>query len=191
MPVFGRVVLFDLMKESFKRQIQPFIDAEVLFFLALSPTKAFVTFSLRPCGFVLAFHPDRAKGQALAPKFAGMIRARGSSFEHPITRAFVKAMVKDRPRLEAEHAGALKRTAEAESQWLSLAKGSAIEPLFSDAYAGLFRNPKAKPGAEREIYGGHLYPVFSDGRCRINVTGLPADSAQAAAHVSFFAKYLV
>jgi len=182
--------LADIMKESFRNQVQPFIDAEVPFLLALSPTKAFVTFSLRPCGFLLLYDPDRAKAQTLAPKLASMIRARGSSFEHPITRAFVKAMVKDRPRLEAEHVQALQRTAEAEEQWLSHARGSAIESLFSDAYAGLFRNPQAKAGAEREIYGAHLYPVFSGGRCRLNVTGIPADPAEAAAHVSFFAKYL-
>jgi len=180
----------DLMKESFRNQLQPFIDAGVPFLAAISPTKAFVTFSLRPCGFLLVFHPDQAKGKALTPKLTGMIRARGSSFEHPITRAFVKAMVKDRAKLEAEHAGALRRTAEAEQQWLGLAKGTPIEPLFSEAYAGLFRNPKAKPGAEREIYGAHLYPVFAEGRCRLNVTGLPADPAQASAHVSFFAKFL-
>jgi aspartate/tyrosine/aromatic aminotransferase len=180
----------DLMKESFKNQLQPFIDAGVPFLAAVSPTKAFVTFSLRPCGFLLVFHPDLAKAKVLAPKLSGLIRARGSSFEHPITRAFVKAMVKDRAALEAEHAGALRRTAEAEQQWLALAKGTPIEPLFTDAYAGLFRNPQSRPGAEREIYGAHLYPVFAQGRCRLNVTGLPSDPTQASAHVAFFAKYL-
>jgi len=29
------------------------------------------------------------------------------------------------------------------------------------------------------IYNEHLYPVFSDGRCRLNVTGLPSDGALA------------
>jgi hypothetical protein len=139
---------------------------------------------------LLVFHPDPAKAKALAPKLAGLTRARGSSFEHPVTRAFVKAMVKDRARLEAEHAGALRRTAEAEGQWLALSKGTPMEPLFSESYAGLFRNPKASPGAEREIYGAHLYPVFAQGRCRLNVTGLPSDPAQASSHVSFFSKFL-
>ena len=64
-----------------------------------------------------------------------------------------------------------------------------MEALFSDAYAGLFRNPKAKPDAVREIYGAHIYPVFAEGRCRLNVTGIPADPAQATAQVSVFAKY--
>jgi hypothetical protein len=178
------------MKESFRTQIQPFVDEEVPLMIALSPTKAFVTFSLRPCGLLLVFHPDRAKGQAIAPKLAGMIRARGSSFEHPVTRAFVKALVKDRAKLEAEHADALRRTSDAERQWFALARGSPIEPLFSESYAGLFRNPKVQAGAERDIYGAHLYPVFSDGRCRLNVTGLPQDPAQASSDVAFFAKYL-
>jgi hypothetical protein len=35
-----------------------------------------------------------------------------------------------------------------------------------------------------------MYPVFAEGRCRLNVTGLPADPAEASAHVSFFAKFL-
>jgi hypothetical protein len=178
-----------VMQESFKNQIQPFIDAGVPFALAISPTKAFVTFSLRPCGLLLVFHPDPKQIQALAPKLAGLIRARGSSFEHPITRAFVKAMVHDRARLENEHADALRRTAEAEEAWLESAKGTSIESLFSDEYAGLFRNPLALPEAAKEIYGAHVYPVFAEGRCRLNVTGLPADSALASAHAALFAKY--
>jgi hypothetical protein len=148
-----------------------------------------VTFSLRPCGLLLVFHPDKTKGQALAPKLNGLIRARGSSFEHPMTRAFVKAMVKDRESLEKEHAQALARTAETEQQWQTLTRGTPIEVLFSETYAGLFRNPKARPEAAHDLYGAHLYPVFADGRCRLNVTGLPADPAQAAEEVSLFAKY--
>jgi hypothetical protein len=187
--LIGKTSYAEIMRKSFQAQIQPFIDAEIPFALALSPTKAFVTFSLRPCGFLLVFLPDRNAVQALGPKVAGLLRARGSSFEHPISRAFVKAMVRDRARLEAEHAQALQRNGEAEAQWQSLTKGTPIEPLFSDAYAGLFRNPKAKPGAAREIYGAHLYPVFAEGRCRLNVTGIPADSAQAAPQVSVFATH--
>ncbi len=185
----GEISYAEVLRESFRVQVQPFADAGVPFGLAISPTKAFVTFSLRPCGLLLLFHPDPAKAAALAPKLAGLIRARGSSFEHPVTRAFVKALVKDRARLENEHAQALQRCAQAERLWQESARGTAIEPLFSEAYAGLFRNPSAKPEAAREIYGAHLYPVFADGRCRLNVTGLPADAAQAAEQVSFFAKY--
>jgi aspartate/tyrosine/aromatic aminotransferase len=185
----GETPYAEIMRKSFQAQIQPFIDAAIPFAVAISPTKAFVTFALRPCGLLLVFHPDKAKAQALAPKLAGTIRARGSSFEHPVTRAFVKAMVHDRARLEEEHAQALRRNAEAEKQWQALAGGTAIEALFSESYAGLFRNPKAKPEAPREIYGAHLYPVFAEGRCRLNVTGLPSEPAQAADQVSFFAKY--
>jgi len=179
----------EIMKESFRAQVLPFAEAGVPFCAAISPTKAFVTFSLRPCGFLLVFHPEASKAAALAPKLAALLRARGSSFEHLVTRAFVKAIVKDRARLEAEHAGALRRCAEAETTWQRCAKGTPIETLFSDAYAGLFRNPRARPEAAREIYGAHLYPVFADGRCRLNVTGLPADAAQAAEQVAFFAEY--
>lgn len=97
--------------------------------------------------------------------------------------------MKDRESLEAEHAAALARNAEAELAWQAHTKGTAMEPLFSDAYAGLFRNPKVRPDAAREIYGAHLYPVFAEGRCRLNVTGLPADLQEAASHAAFFAKY--
>jgi hypothetical protein len=185
----GKWPYAEIMRKSFAAQVLPFVDAGIPFAVAISPTKAFVTFALRPCGLLLVFHPDKAKALALAPKLAGMIRARGSSFEHPITRAFVKAMIRDRTRLEEEHAQTLGRTAEAEKQWQALTQGTAIEALFSDGYAGLFRNPKAKPEAAREIYGAHLYPVFAEGRCRLNITGLPSDAAQASQQVSFFAKF--
>ncbi len=185
----GSTSYAEIMQESFRAQVLPFVEAGIPSAIAISPTKAFVSFALRPCGLLLVFHPDRSRVQALGPKLTGVIRARGSSFEHPVTRAFVKAMVKDRSRLEQEHAQALGRTAEAEESWQRFAKGTAIEALFSDFYAGLFRNPKAKPEAPREIYGAHLYPVFADGRCRLNVTGLPQEAEAAAEQVSFFAKY--
>lgn len=185
----GDDVYQQIMKDSFRNQILPFVEAGVPFALAISPTKAFVTFSLRPCGLLLVYHPEVATLQTLGPKLAGLIRARGSSFEHPITRAFVKAMIHDRAKLEQEHAAALLRCAEAERAWATYVKGTAIEPLFSDAYAGLFRNPLAKPNAAQELYGAHLYPVLSEGRCRLNVTGLPADAAEAAALAGTFAKF--
>src|SRR5258708_5618250 len=115
--LLGKQSYAEIMKKSFAAQIQPFVDAGIPFAVAISPTKAFVTFALRHCGLLLLFHPDSAKCQALSPKLNGIMRARGSSFEHPVTRAFVKAMVQARARLEDEHAKALERTAEAERQW--------------------------------------------------------------------------
>lgn len=178
-----------LLRKSFEAQVVPFLNAGVPVALAVSPTKAFVSFALRPCGLLLVFHPDLAQAKTWAPKLSGLIRARGSSFEHPSTRAFVKAMVQARDKMEAEHANALRRTAQAELQWQALAKGSAMETLFSEKYAGLFRNPKVAAEGPRELYGAHLYPVFSEGRCRLNVTGLPADPQESASHVSTFKKY--
>ena len=68
-PDFRRGDVFkDLMKESFRNQLQPFVDAGVPFLAAISPTKAFVTFAPRPCGLLLVFHPDEVKAKALAPK---------------------------------------------------------------------------------------------------------------------------
>jgi hypothetical protein len=179
----------DLMRESFHNQVEPFIEAGTPFCLAISPTKAFTTFALRPCGLLLIYHPDEKLLHALGAKLKGLIRARGSSFEHPVTRAFVKALIKDRSRLESEHAQVLNRIAEAECLWKNLSRGTAMEVFFSDSYAGLFRNPKVRQEAARDIYGAHLYPVFADGRCRLNITGLPADPAKAEKTVSILAKY--
>ena len=97
-------------------------------------------------------------------------------------------MVQDAGRLEAEHAGAMARVAAAEGLWRSLVEGTPMEYLYSDAYAGLFRNPRAREGAAERIYGQHLYPVFSGDRCRQNVTGIPEDEALARKHVAAFAE---
>jgi hypothetical protein len=177
-----------LMADSFRAQVLPFAEAGVPFALAISPTKAFVTFALRPCGLLLVFLPDPSRRAAVGQKLTALVRARGCSFEHPVTRAFVKALIKDRGRLEAEHAAALRRCADAENQWGALAEQTPIAELFSERYAGLFRNPTAKSEAARELYGAHLYPVFTEGRCRLNVTGLPSDAAQARQAVAAFAR---
>ncbi len=178
-----------VMRKSYELQVAPFLQAGVPTSIALSPTKAFVTFAYRPCGFLLVYTPEAAKVKEIMPALNATIRARGSSFEHPITRAFVKAMVNDRGRLESEQAAAFQRLAEAEKMWGDLVRGTAIEYLFSEQYAGLFRNPNAREDAPEHIYGSHLYPVFSQGRCRLNATGLPLDRELAAEHVKVFSEY--
>ncbi len=178
-----------IMRKSFELQLQPFLDAGVPTSIAISPTKAFVTFAFRPCGFLLVYNPDPAKDKDVTLALNATVRARGSSFEHPITRAFVKAMINDLPALEAEQAGAFRRLAQAEKLWGKLVAGTAIEELFSENYAGLFRNPLAKDDAPPAVYGSHLYPVFAQGRCRLNATGLPDNEELAATHVAVFAEY--
>jgi len=178
----------EIMGLSFERQIKPYLDNGVPFCMALSPTKAFASFALRPCGLLLVYCPDASKMKDVTMKLNGVLRARGSSFEHIVTRAFAKAVAQDLERLEGEHQAVLERIAEAEGMWRKHAKGTAIEYLFSDQYAGLFRNPKAKEGAAVSIYNEHLYPVFSAGRCRMNVTGIPADDTLAGTHVKVFAE---
>jgi aspartate/tyrosine/aromatic aminotransferase len=177
-----------IMTRSYERQLAPFIGAGVDFFLALSPTKAFVTFALRPCGMLLFHSSDEAKVKQMNDTLNVAVRARGSSFEHPGTRAFVKAFVKDRVRLEKEHETSLRRVAEAEDTWRRLAKGTAIERYFQADYAGLFRNLTVGADAAASIYGEHLYPVLAQGRCRLNVTGIPDALDRAARHVGIFAK---
>ncbi|MDY7030365.1 MAG: hypothetical protein SVY10_00480 [Thermodesulfobacteriota bacterium] len=177
----------DIMKKSYELQIEPFIKQGVSFLLAISPTKSFVTFALRPCGLLLLFCPDTSRENEVTNLLNSTIRARGSAFEHPVSRAFTKAMVKDLDRLEAEHKVALQRVAEAEAMWRKLVKGTPIEYLYSEHFAGLFRNPKAHEDAAIHIYNEHIYPVFSNQRCRQNVTGIPGDEQLAKRHVSVFA----
>lgn len=179
----------DIMYKSFELQIEPFIEQGVPFSLSLSPTKAFVTFALRPCGLLLVFCPKNSQKNELTTLLSTTIRARGSSFENPITRAFARLMVNEPHRLEEEHQQAIKRLDEAESLWRKLVKGTAIEYLYSDQYSGLFRNPEAKEGSAEFIYNEHIYPVFSQGRCRQNVTGIPDNEELAKAHVDIFAAY--
>jgi hypothetical protein len=179
----------DVMTKSYELQLKPFLEAGAPFLLAISPTKAFVSYSLRPCGFLLVFNPGVVSGKDLANTLNTVIRARGSSFEHCITRACAKALVRDLPRLEDEHKGALLRLSAVEKEWKALVKGTAIEAQFSDSYAGLFRNPRASADASLHIYNEHLYPVFADGRCRLNATGLPCDEALARQHVDVFASF--
>ena len=179
----------EIMTMSFEGQIKPYLEAGVPFSLALSPTKSFVTFSLRPCGLLLTYSPDPAQTKAVSQALNTTIRARGSSFEHTVTRGFAKAMTNDLTGLEAEHQHALERLAEAEQTWRSLAKGTPLEVLFSDHYAGLFRNPQFKEDASVHVYNEHMYPVFSKDRCRLNATGIPSDHSQAKKHVAVFAQY--
>ena len=179
----------EIMRISYEQQIKPFIERKVPFALALSPTKSFVSFALRPCGLLLLFSPDLSKKQETTHITNIILRARGSSFEHPTTRAFVKAMIHDSGRLEAEHRIALERVAAAETLWRKLAQGTNIEYQFSDEYAGLFRNPKTWKDASTHIYNEHLYPVFSNNRCRQNITGIPNNEEIAHRHVTVFAEH--
>jgi hypothetical protein len=137
---------------------------------------------------MLAFIPDPEMRKQVTSLANTVMRARGSSFEHPVTRAFVKAMVKDREQLEQEHIVALERLAEAERIWATLLRGTAIEPLFSEGFSGLFRNPHIAEGTDIQLYNEHIYPVISAGRCRINVTGIPSDTALQQKHASAFAR---
>jgi aspartate/tyrosine/aromatic aminotransferase len=178
-----------IMRRSYDLQIAPFVEAQVPCLIAVSPTKAFVTFSLRPAGLLLAYTPDPSHDGAVENALNTAIRARGASFEHPVTRAFAHALVTDLERLEREHEDALRRTAEAANRWRQLSEGTAIEYLFTEQYAGLFRNPPARDDAAENIYGEHLYPVFSGGRCRLNVTGIPDDPKLASSHVQVFGTY--
>ncbi len=177
-----------VMRRSYENQIRPFIDAGAPFFLAISPTKSFATFALRPCGLLLAYCPEENTRESVAGAFTAALRARGSAFEHPVTRAFIGAMIEEREGLERAHESGLRRLAQAERAWRKHARKTPLADAFSEDYAGLFRNLRVKDGADAALYGEHLYPVFTPGRCRLNVTGLPADPERAAKDAALFAE---
>jgi aspartate/tyrosine/aromatic aminotransferase len=179
-----------IMAASYSRHIEPFVSMGIPFILAVSPTKAFGSFALRPAGFLLVHVPEQDQRTKAQQLMNTLIRARGSSFEHPSTRGLVRAMIESLDALETEHQGILKRMAAAEETWLRYSKGTSVEALFTNEYAGLFRNPTAKDDAAEGLYGAHLYPVLSGGRCRINITGISSDEAKAKLHVEAFAKYI-
>ncbi len=178
-----------IMTMSYNDQIRPFIEHDVPFWVSVSPTKAFGTFALRPCGMLLAYMPGESRSEEVDALANTVTRARGSSFEHPVTRAFVSALVHDLEALELEHADILRRVAAAEHTWKERSAGTTLAELFTDRYAGLFRNPRVGDEAQAAIYGAHLYPVFTPGRCRLNITGLPDDRDVAREHVAVFARY--
>lgn len=177
-----------VMKMSYERQIAPFIGPESPLLIAISPTKCFRSFALRPAGMLLAYIPDKITRSEFSTLAAILMRARGCSFEHPITRAFAKALVSDLPALEREHAQVLRRLAQTEGLWASLTRDTPIEHLFSESYSGLFRNPRAHRDSDITLYGQHIYPVFTAGRCRINITGLPGNEELQRRHIGAFAK---
>lgn len=179
----------EIMAMSYDDQIRPFIENDVPFWVSVSPTKSFGTFALRPCGMLLVHLPDTSRSEELAALANTVTRARGSSFEHPVTRAFVSALVNDLASLEREHAAILRRVAAAEQAWKDRCAGSPLSELFTDRYAGLFRNPRVGDEAQAAIYDAHLYPVFTPGRCRLNITGLPEDEGIAGGHVEVFARF--
>ncbi|MBN1427272.1 MAG: aminotransferase class I/II-fold pyridoxal phosphate-dependent enzyme [Anaerolineae bacterium] len=177
-----------IMSMSYQHQLAPFIEQGAPVLIAVSPTKCFRSFALRPAGMLLAYIPDPAMRKQTTNLINAVMRARGSAFEYPSTRAFVKAMIADRDQLEQEHAFALTRLAEAAQIWSTLVHGTDIEPLFSGSYSGLFRNPKIREGADITLYNEHIYPVIADGRCRMNVTGIPNDEALQQKHARAFAR---
>ena len=91
--------------------------------------------------------------------------------------------------MELEHSDILRRLSTAEKAWKLKSTGKPIANLFTDHYAGLFRNPRVENEAQEAIYNAHLYPVFTPGRCRLNITGLPEDTNISSNHVEVFAKY--
>ena len=179
-----------VMQRSCDHYLLPFLQAGCSFALSLSPTKAFRSFTLRPCGLTLVYEPDHQKRKLLAGAMNTINRGRGSAFEHPASRAFIRSLVENRPVLELEHGQTLQRVADAQALWQKLLQGHPLAAAFSPQYAGLFRNLLSSEGCEEAFYKAHIYPVFAASRCRINVTGIPLDEDQAKAHIDVFTRLL-
>lgn len=178
---------YDKVMKASIAPLVPFIEAGVTFAMAVSPTKSFITFNSRPCGFLLIHCPSGGGKEKMEMAANKAIRARGSAFEHPATRALIKALTEDLPALEKEHAGALMRVAEANAAWALHTKGTPLAQLFTEKYAGIFRNFPVRPGAPAALYGARLYPVFAGGWMRINISGLPSDAETAKKEAQAFA----
>lgn len=186
----GRVAsegLAAVSQRSFEEQVLPFVDEGIPFSLALSPTKAFRTFALRPAGFLLIHTPDHQTRDRVRAALPGLVRARGASSSHPATRALVALLMDRSLALARAHEESLARTARAEAAWRTLCRGTALEPLFGPGSGGLFRNILMDAQRQPRVYDAHVYPVFFEDRCRINITGLPEDLEMARSHVALFA----
>ena len=179
-----------VMQGSCEHYLLPFLQTGCSFAVALSPTKAFRSFSLRPCGLTLVYEPDEQKRKLLADAANTINRGRGSAFEHPASRGFIRSLVENLPALELQHAQTLRRLADAQKLWQKLLQGHPLAPAFAAEYAGMFRNLLAAENSEETFYQAHIYPVLADNRCRINVTGIPLDEIQAQAHIDVFARLL-
>jgi aspartate/tyrosine/aromatic aminotransferase len=179
-----------VMQRSCDHYLLPFLLANCSFAISLSPTKAFRSFTLRPCGLTLVFEPDAQKRKLLASAINTINRGRGSAFEHPASRAFIRSLVENRSVLELEHGQTLQRLADAQALWQKLLQGQPLAKAFSPEYAGMFRNLLGSEGCEEPFYQAHIYPVLAGNRCRINVTGIPLDEEQAQAHINVFARLL-
>jgi aspartate/tyrosine/aromatic aminotransferase len=182
--------LEDVMWVEYETMLASFIEHGVPFALAIGPTKSFVTFNSRPFGFLLVFCPDKTDVADVQKTANIIIRARGSAFQYPASRAFARAIVNDFAKLEQEHVAALLRVAKANIAWANYSQGTSLTPLFTEKFAGIFRNFLVDANADVAIYGKHLYPVFKDGRCRINTTGIPNDEKLARQHVAAFASQM-
>lgn len=179
---------YDALMEESIASLFPFLQHQVTFALAISPTKAFVTFNSRPGGFLLLYTPDKQRLVNLT-KMANLVnRARGSSFEHPVTRAMVQVFLNKIKPLQLEHQRVLQRVAEANAMWEKCAAGTPLERYFTKEYGGMFRNFPIKEGTAEGLYAKHIYPVFSNGMCRINTTGISGDEEVAKRDVLAFAE---
>jgi aspartate/tyrosine/aromatic aminotransferase len=179
-----------VMQRSSDHYLLPFLQSGCSVSIALSPTKAFRSFALRPCGLTLVYEPDANKRKLLESAMITVNRSRGSAFEHPATRGFIRGLVENRSVLELEHGETLQRLAQAQKLWKELLQGHPLAEAFTSQYAGMFRNLFAIDGCEEAFYEAHIYPVIAGNRCRINVTGIPQDEAKAQGHIDVFAKLL-
>lgn len=176
------------MDTSYRTCLAPFIETEVACVIAIGGTKCFRTFDSRSCGFLLVYQPDEDKRFKWTKHLSALIRARGSAFEHPVTRALVSAMVDHFNHFENLHMESLERVAQAESAWKRHAAGTPLAKLFGSNYGGIFRTFPIIDDAAEKLYEQHIYPVIAGNIGRINVTGIPDNEALATTHIAALAE---
>lgn len=179
-----------VMRRSCEHYLLPYMRAGCSFAIALSPTKAFRSFALRPCGFTLVYEPDPRKRAKLISAMTVINRSRGSAFEHPASRALVYSFIARREILEDEHAQSMQRLADSQKLWQKLLRDHPLSNAFSSQYAGMFRNLAGIENFELAFYEAHMFPVIAGDRCRINVTGIPIDETLAQSHLDVFTRLL-
>jgi aspartate/tyrosine/aromatic aminotransferase len=189
------ITLEKIMNLEYNSMLSPFLENGVETVIAISPTKCFGTFNLRPAGILLIYSPTKQRLRKLNIFLNQRIRVRGCAFENPITRAFVISFIEYNMTFLREHFTILQRTVNANQNWKKLCKNEDLKNLFGANYAGIFRNFPVKPGSEVKIYDQHIYPVFSkhknDTMCRVNTTGLPDDKDLAKKHISAFEEIMI
>jgi len=178
----------DVMPETFRVFMEPFLKNNVPTAFAVGFTKRFRLFATRPFGALLVYAPrSRNVRNNLQQAINQVMRARGASFSNAANMALLNVLIKDFSGFVESGQMSLQRLNHVEERWRKMTIGTSLKPYFGDDYGGLFRLLPARHEAAKQLYGRGIVPVISKGFFRINITGLPDDDEAAEFHVRSFA----